>query len=244
MLVEFHDPRIIVAVGDEDIAVKIPGHIGRAIEHAPTGNERGARCVRHDFFDGFVAAAQREKNFPGGTELHDHVRPFVARPDVLVLVDLDRVREGEAVEILADLSNERAVGTELPKLRGGGAMHGAPLTGAMKDVEVLRLVDGDTGDLAKVETCGRSQDIALGIELDLGDLRVRDGHVATEQAEEADQQRQGAGEQRAQRTGHLRLRMVGRSCRRRRDFDFIHLQCAQRDLNPQPFAPKANALSN
>ena len=54
---------------------------------------------------------------PGGTELHDHVRAFVGRPDVVVAVDAHGVREREAVQVLADLADERSVGSELEQLR-------------------------------------------------------------------------------------------------------------------------------
>ena len=118
VLVDLHHARVVVAVGDEDVAVAIPRDVGRTIERAPTA--AAAACPARLGAAASTASARRPstmRHFPPATELDDHVRAFVGRPDVAVLVDAHRVSERETVEILADLANERAVGPELEELR-------------------------------------------------------------------------------------------------------------------------------
>src|SRR5262249_36789092 len=73
-------------------------------------------------------------------ELGDHVGAFVDGPDVVVLVDADRVGEFEAVVALPDLSEEGAVLVELEQAR-----RIAP----MEDEDVTLRVRGDGHRLAK-----------------------------------------------------------------------------------------------
>ena len=117
VLVDLHDARVVVAVGDEDVAVRVPRDVGRAIERSPARPRHRPRRRLHRRLHRFGAAAEHHQHASGRVELHDHVRAFVRRPEVAALVDADRVREGEPVEILADLANERAVGPELEQLR-------------------------------------------------------------------------------------------------------------------------------
>ena len=106
MRIDLHDARVVVAVGDEDVAGVVPGHVGRPVEPAPRhrgGGPAGARFHR------LVAPAEHHQDLPGRAELDDHVRPFVRRPDVVVLVDANGMRERKTVEVLADLPDECAV---------------------------------------------------------------------------------------------------------------------------------------
>ena len=135
VLVDLHDARVVVAVGDEDVAGEIPRDVGRPIERAPPGTRRAAtsaagRRSGRRFFHRLGASPEHHEHFARGIELHDHVRAFVGRPDVAVLVDANRVREREAVEILADLAKERAVGPELEQLRRRLAVQRAARAGA------------------------------------------------------------------------------------------------------------------
>jgi hypothetical protein len=67
--------------------------------------------------DGRRPAADHHQHLAFGAELGDEVGPFVDSPDVVVLVDADRVRELEAVVALADLFDEVAVPIELEQPR-------------------------------------------------------------------------------------------------------------------------------
>src|SRR5262245_26289544 len=129
--IHLHDTRVVVAVRDERIAGVVPGNVRRTIERSPprprlrTGRWLGCRR-----FDRFGAPPKRQENFTGGTELDDHVRAFVDRPDVAACVDAHRVRESESIEVLADLANERAVRSELEQLCSGRAVERAAHTSA------------------------------------------------------------------------------------------------------------------
>ena len=116
--------------------------------HPGRGTVPGRRLHRR--LDGFGATAEHHQHAPGRVEFHDHVRAFVRRPEVAALVDADGVREGESVEILADLADERAVGPELEQLRRRLAVQGAAAAGAREDVQVLARIDRDAGDFAEV----------------------------------------------------------------------------------------------
>src|SRR6185503_12966447 len=90
VLVGLYYARVVVAVGDEHVAGEIPRDVGGAVEGAPAWSRRtlGRRCRR---FHGFVTPTQHHEHAARWVELHDHVRPFVGRPDVVVLVDPDGV---------------------------------------------------------------------------------------------------------------------------------------------------------
>ena len=65
------------------------------------------------------------------------------------LIDANGVREGEAVEILSDLLDERAVGAELEQLRRRLAVERAARAGAAEDVEVSARIHRDARDFAE-----------------------------------------------------------------------------------------------
>src|SRR5437764_554577 len=77
------------------------------------GLTRRARWRHRRRFHRLLASAQRHQHSARWIELDQHVRPFVGRPQVAILVEPHRVREGKTVEILADFADVRAVGAEL-----------------------------------------------------------------------------------------------------------------------------------
>ena len=134
VLVELRDARVgAVAVGDEDVALGVPGHVARPVEliagaagsgwriSAPastaTTSGRRRRGRRHPHGDRFRLPAHHHQDAAVGPELDDLVRSFVDDPDVVLRVDADRVREEEAVDALPDLTHERAGLIELEEPR-------------------------------------------------------------------------------------------------------------------------------
>ena len=65
----------------------------------------------------FLLAAERHGDAAVGTELDDHVRAFVGHPDVVVLVDANRVGEARRVVVRAPLLDELQVLVELEQHR-------------------------------------------------------------------------------------------------------------------------------
>ena len=84
--VELDHPRIAVAVGDEDVAGRIPAEISRAAEDVGLGR-RGRRAGAAAVRPSVASGRARAPSPPGlGVELDDHVRAFVYGPDVVVPV--------------------------------------------------------------------------------------------------------------------------------------------------------------
>ena len=119
VLVEFRDPRVAVAVGDENVPRRIPGHVGRPIEiiarcPAPGTPRPPAPAARRRLgrrnIDRLRLPAQRHQDSPLRVELDDHARPFIDHPDVVLRIDPHHVREQEPVQPLSDLAHERPVG--------------------------------------------------------------------------------------------------------------------------------------
>src|SRR5262249_23744646 len=119
VLVVLRDTRIDVTVTYIDVALGIPGDIGRLAEKPVCCGER-----RLDMFPRlgvlvgrFFSAPEHPDDPSGRIELDDHVRTLVDRPDVVVFVDAHRVGEGPTVKTLADFAYERTVLIELEQLR-------------------------------------------------------------------------------------------------------------------------------
>src|ERR1700694_3622922 len=120
VLAELGDARIDVAVADEDVAGRIPGHVGRLAEAAVLERFRRIDAlVRLGLLRGFLLAPEHHLHAAFRIELDDHVRALVGGPEIVVLVDANRVRERPGVETFADLAQIRAVAIELEDLRGG-----------------------------------------------------------------------------------------------------------------------------
>ena len=74
------------------------------------------------FGGGFLLAAEHHGHAARGSEFDDHVRTFVGDPDVVLIVDLDRVRIGPGVKVVANLSHKCSIRLELQQLRGACAV--------------------------------------------------------------------------------------------------------------------------
>ena len=128
-LIELRHPRVAVAVGNENVARGIPGHVGRPVEvvarhtgsrgraatppstsasFTPAAAAPGARRdSRADRVHRLRLAAQRERDpRPPCVEFQDHVGAAIHHPDVVPAVHLHGLREQESVHALADLADE------------------------------------------------------------------------------------------------------------------------------------------
>src|SRR5207237_4945540 len=109
VLVVLHDAVVAVAVRDEDVALWIPTHIRRTTESVFL--RRWIRAGRCD--DGPVNGWRPPPDHPQHlalrAELGDQIGTLIDSPDVVVLVDANRVGDFEAVVALPDLPEEGAV---------------------------------------------------------------------------------------------------------------------------------------
>src|SRR6266851_5255297 len=100
--VVLHDAIVAVAIGDEDVALRIETDIARAAEDVLL--RRRVRTRRR--YDGAIdrrwPAADHHQHLPVRAELGDQVGAFIHGPDVVVLINADRVRKFEAVIALTD----------------------------------------------------------------------------------------------------------------------------------------------
>src|SRR6185295_7704972 len=111
---------------------------------------------------------------------------LVDGPEVVVLVEADRVRVGPGVEPLADLAQELACLVEEQDLRGGGAVGGAARAVRSREHRDLALgVHGDAGGFAEIHVGGELEEVRHRVERDFGNRRLRDGRGA-EQGNEGD----------------------------------------------------------
>ena len=117
VLVELHDAVIAVAIGNEDVALRIPSDIRRAAENIFLCRRVRSVGRRDCAFDCRRPAAEHHQKFALRAELRDGVRAFVDRPDIVLRIDADGVREFKTVIALADFLDEIAVLIELPKAR-------------------------------------------------------------------------------------------------------------------------------
>src|SRR5712671_4129998 len=121
MDVYFGYPGIDIAVADKGVVVRIPcdvGHLPKRSVH--WGQRRIGMLERLSSFVGSLLFAAEQHHDPARRiELDDHVRTLVRGPNVVMPVDSDGVGERPRVQVVADFANERAIGAELQKLRGG-----------------------------------------------------------------------------------------------------------------------------
>ena len=118
VLVELGDARVAQAVGDEDVALRIPGDVGRTVEQVlwrpapaarrppppsppPPADARG---------DSTASALRPSSNAtrPCGSNFMTMRRHLIDDPDVVLRIDADLRGEQEAVDVLADLADELA----------------------------------------------------------------------------------------------------------------------------------------
>ncbi len=116
VLVVLRHTRVVVPVGDEDVALRVPGDVGWAIE--AVRRRLGHRRRRRDQpFDRFMTAPHHHLDLAFGVELDDRVGAFVNRPDVVLGIDAHGVRHREAVGAAPDLLHEIPVLIELEEAR-------------------------------------------------------------------------------------------------------------------------------
>src|SRR5581483_4897094 len=152
ILIVFGHARIDVPVADEDVALRVPGDVGRLPELPVHGRaRRGDARPRPRFIRGFLLAAEDHRHPAFRVEPDDHVRPFVHGPDVVVPVYAHRVRIRPRVKVFADLADEPAVGAEFEQLGGTRPVSGARRVAAGEDEDVFLRVDRDAYDLAQMQ---------------------------------------------------------------------------------------------
>ena len=122
VLVELHHTIIAVAIGDENVALRVPSHICRTAENVFLCGRVRAAGRRHGACDRRRPAAEHHKELAFRAELRDGVRPFVHSPDIVLRIDTDGVSEFKAVITLADFLDEVAVLIELPQPCVGAAV--------------------------------------------------------------------------------------------------------------------------
>src|SRR5258706_3490817 len=93
-----------------------------------TGGSGGLTCLR-----GSVPSSEASCLRPKTMTTRPSGRALVCGPDVVILVDLDGVREGPGVEVVANFAQNFSVGGELEELRGRSAIGGADGSGPSGD---------------------------------------------------------------------------------------------------------------
>jgi hypothetical protein len=131
-------------------------HVGWLPEHAVDWRQRRIErpAPGHRFVGRFLLSAEHHDDMAVRIELDDHVRPLVHRPDVVVLVDPDRVGIGKGVQSPADFTEELPIGAELEELRGRRAEGRTGNITASEDEDVALGVDRHPGALAQVHVGG------------------------------------------------------------------------------------------
>src|SRR5258708_7081677 len=130
VLVELRDARVgAMTIGDEDVALGIPGDVARPDELVARATRSGSRSRagaaataarrgrRETHRHGFRLPAHHHQHAPLRTELDDLVRRFVDDPYVVLRIDADGVREEKPVDPLSDLAYEGAAAVELEETR-------------------------------------------------------------------------------------------------------------------------------
>ena len=122
VLVVLGDARVDVAVADVDVALRVPGDVGRlaeqAVDRAAAADRRAPTASVSSSADSF-----RRPNTittrPAWLNLMIMSEPLSMAQMLSSLSMRTRVRERPAVQALADLADEFALGTELEQLRRG-----------------------------------------------------------------------------------------------------------------------------
>src|SRR5712671_4314644 len=144
VLVEFGDARIALAVGDENVALGIPGDIGRTVEDVL--RPPSARCTGRPAatfptagrsrtggnVDRLGLSAEQHDLTALLIEFHDHVGHLIDHPDIVLRIDAYLIGEHEPVGVLADFADEASVAIELVQLRAAMG-------------EIARSTEGDGG---------------------------------------------------------------------------------------------------
>ncbi len=168
VLVELDDARVAVAVGHEDVALRIEADIGlpmKGVRPVGAGVLAAARRQRQ-LIERIGTLAEHHQQLSVGTELLDDVGALVDGPDVVVLVDAHGVREREAVTAGAEFLDERAGLIELEQAR---------LAAAHVDEDVPFRVGRDARAFTHVEAGGQLEEVGHRLERNLRRRRLRLG---------------------------------------------------------------------
>ena len=145
------DAVVAVAVGDKDVARRIPGDIGGAAQGVFLVRRIGALGRGRGAVGGQRAMADHHQHLGAfGVELGDDIGALVHRPDIVVMVHPHRMGELETIEALADFLDELAVGAEFPQ---------PGLRPAEKRKDMSLGVGGDALKLAHIVALGRLEEI-------------------------------------------------------------------------------------
>src|ERR1700720_67603 len=107
------------------------------------------------FVGGFHLASEYHCDLALRIEPDDHVRALVRGPNVIVLVDSDRVREGPRVKIVSNLMNEFSVGSKLQQLRGARGIGGARGIATREDEDMPLGIYRHAGNFAEIQIIGK-----------------------------------------------------------------------------------------
>src|SRR5262245_61326779 len=122
VLVELHDARVAISIGHEDIPRRIKAHVSGPAEDVWLWRRFGCSwSVGREPLDRLGPPADHHRHAAVRRELDHHVRTFIDRPDVVLAIDSDRMREFEPVQALADLAYEGPVLIELEQSRVAAA---------------------------------------------------------------------------------------------------------------------------
>src|SRR5436190_342510 len=121
VFVVLHYAVIDVAVGDEQISLRVPRNIGRTAEQVLVWRSRRWSWKFNGPGDSVRPVAKHHDHVAGGIELHDHVGALVDHPDVVLGIGVNRMRKFEAVDALSPLLDVVALLVEFEQPRRGAA---------------------------------------------------------------------------------------------------------------------------
>ena len=109
-----------------------------------------------DFFRrGFLLAAKHHGNAARRSKLDHQVRAFVGHPNIVVLVDLNRMGKRPSVEMVPDLAQEGSVRVEFQQLCGTGTVGWTSGIAARKYKDVMLGIQRHTCGFAQVKISGK-----------------------------------------------------------------------------------------
>src|SRR3984893_14453028 len=124
------------------------------------------------FVGGFHLASEYHGDLALRIEPDDHVRALVRGPDVVILVDSHRVREGPGVQVVTNLTNEFSIGGKLKQLRGACGIGGARGITTREDEDVSLGIYGHAGDFTEIQIFGKLQQIGNRIKRNFRSRRL------------------------------------------------------------------------
>ena len=172
--VVFGDARVYVSVADVDVAAGVEGQV-RWLPKSPVlwGQRRILTLDRARALGARLRfAAEHPDDAAFGVHAHDHVRALVHRPDVVVGIDPEPVRERPRVEPSAVLTDEVARWAELEQLGGVNAVSRTAPCGIRAAVyeNVTLRVDGHGRHLAEVHSVRKPEEVRYGLRGNLGSV--------------------------------------------------------------------------